>query len=235
LREGGVLDLSAPSLSQSQFDALVELVVQRVSARLGPESRSYNNVAAGAPPPPPPPPPRQWNSVPVPARSAPVESLRPTVRFVSPKAPAAPAPPKAAQASTPTPAAAVPTPAAAKTAQTHVAGTQKGKALKPALSSHPMQTRASAKAQPAQGAPAGGVKPSNPSAPAARETLSGSHENPITLTTAKHSPASRVAKVLSPTPVLHSWQRCKKGVPLAQAIQYCKSKGLPVGLRLESS
>jgi hypothetical protein len=209
--------------------------VQRVSARLGPEPRSYSNAAAGAPPPPPPPPPRQWNSVPVPARSAPVESLRPTVRFTSPKVPATSAAPKAAQAAAPTPAAAMPTPAAAKPAQTSAAGAQKGKALKPALSSHPMQTRSATKVQPTPGAPAGGAKPPKPTASAEREPLSGSQENPITLTAVKHSPVSKTAKVLSPTPVLHSWQNCKKGVPLSQAIQYCKSKGIPVSLRLESS
>jgi hypothetical protein len=125
--------------------------------------------------------------------------------------------------------------AAAKPAQTSAAGAQKGKALKPALSSHPMQTRSATKVQPTPGAPAGGVKPPKPSASVERESLSGSQENPITLTAAKHSPASKSAKVLSPTPVLRSWQNCKKGVPLSQAIQYCKSKGIPVSLRLESS
>jgi hypothetical protein len=34
---------------------------------------------------------------------------------------------------------------------------------------------------------------------------------------------------------VHSWQKAKRGIPLAQAIQRCQAKGMHVGVQLSAT
>jgi hypothetical protein len=226
LREGGVLDLSAPALSPAQFDALVDRVAQRVSARLG-VARKFSTVAAVVPPPPPPPLPRQCTSVPVHVCAVPTNTPHSPVHvalscssatstsksaplhFTTKLAPAA-----AASAVAPAmPQLGKPTDIPQPEVSTHIIAA-------PSAHSHSLPV-----ALPATASPASRVT-------LAAEPLSGSHHGSHTAPTVQQ-PATPVALPQRCKPlIVPSWHQSKRGIPLAQAIEQCNALGLRVGLQL---